>query len=140
MRRIVTIFVIFLLIICLGCKKHSITKRDIVLEVAASHKNMFDTPMTRAEELYNRYCSVCHGATGLGDGFNAYNLTPKPRNFTDSLFVARMDTALIRETISGGGKAVGLSALMPKWGKTLTKSDIKEITDYIFYLSRQESQ
>lgn len=138
MIKIVIFLLIFSILVSAGCEQESVPKRDIVLEIAFSNENLLDSPMTRAKELYGRYCSVCHGVTGQGDGFNAFNLTPKPRNFTDSTFIARIDSALIKEAIFGGGAAVGISSLMPKWGKTLTERDIKEITDYIIYLSKHD--
>ena len=135
---LLTSLLLLILVVHNGCEQNSTTKRDIVLEVAASNESLFDSPRTRAKELYGRYCSVCHGVSGQGDGFNAFNLEPKPRNFTDSTFVARLDTTLIREVIAGGGSVVGLSRLMPKWGMTLTERDIYELSEYIIYLSKQE--
>jgi mono/diheme cytochrome c family protein len=129
-----------LALLCVGCEKEQTSQRDVVLEVAASMEDLFDTPTTRAKRLYGQYCSVCHGINGQGDGFNAYNLTPRPRNFTDSTFIARMDTTLIREAIVGGGSAVGLTPLMPKWGRTLTERDIRELTRYIVELGKQNAQ
>jgi len=132
--------VLLILLVLNGCEQESATKRDIVLEVAASNESLFDSPRTRAKELYGRYCSVCHGINGQGDGFNAFNLEPKPRNFTDSTFVARLDTTLIREVIAGGGGVAGLSGLMPKWGNTLSEKDIGELTNFIIYLAERESK
>lgn len=135
--RLLTILIV-VVIACAGCENESASQRDLVLELAASMDDIYDSPKTRASKLYGRYCSVCHGISGQGDGFNAFNLTPRPRNFTDTAFIARIDTTLIRETIIGGGGAVGLSPLMPKWGMTLTEQDITELTSYIVNLNRQE--
>ncbi|MEE9170069.1 MAG: c-type cytochrome [bacterium] len=38
----------------------------------------------KGKHLYAHYCAVCHGASGEGDGFNAFNLDPRPRNLADS--------------------------------------------------------
>ncbi|HWR83165.1 MAG TPA: c-type cytochrome [Candidatus Deferrimicrobium sp.] len=121
-----------------GCTEDSQPKRDIVMDVAAAMGEGFDTPASRGGELYSRYCSVCHGATGKGDGFNAFNLNPKPRNFSDTAFVRQLDTTLIREAISRGGRAVGLSGLMPPWRYTLTKRDIDDLVIYVAKLSATE--
>ena len=43
--------------------------------------------------LYTKYCAICHGDAGKGDGFNAYNLDPKPRDFTDPRAMAGIDDA-----------------------------------------------
>lgn len=134
---ILTILVV-LVLACVGCENETVSQRDLVLEVATTMEGIYDTPETRASNLFGRYCSVCHGISGQGDGFNAFNLTPRPRNFTDSAFVANIDTTLIKETIIGGGGAVGLSPLMPKWGMMLTERDIAELTSYIVNLSKQE--
>lgn len=138
MRLSISTILIVLVIACVGCEHETVSQRDVVLEVAASIDDIYDSPKTRASKLYGRYCSVCHGISGQGDGFNAFNLTPRPRNFTDTAFWANIDTTLIRETIIGGGGAVGLSPLMPKWGMTLTERDIAELTSYIFHLSKLE--
>jgi mono/diheme cytochrome c family protein len=39
--------------------------------------------------LFRHYCAVCHGGEGHGDGFNAYNLDPKPRDLADPAFQAQ---------------------------------------------------
>jgi len=36
--------------------------------------------------LYSYYCATCHGDEGHGDGLNAYNLDPKPRDLADPSF------------------------------------------------------
>lgn len=119
----------------MGCLEKDEQKRDILIESVQNFEEVFNTPLYKGKKIFSKYCSVCHGIEGKGDGFNAYNLNPKPRNFTDSSFVAKLDTALLIETITNGGKAVGLSPKMPPWGKTLTNNDIKYVTNYIISIT-----
>jgi mono/diheme cytochrome c family protein len=81
--------------------------------------------------LYRHYCFTCHGAEGHGDGFNAYNLDPKPRDLADPAFQAkRSDDDLVSVIRSGGGVA-GLSTGMPPWGRVLKDRQIRNVVDYI---------
>ncbi|MBQ27043.1 MAG: hypothetical protein CMH81_02695 [Nitrospiraceae bacterium] len=38
----------------------------------------------QGKELFTDYCIHCHGPSGIGDGFNAGNVDPGPRDLTDS--------------------------------------------------------
>lgn len=81
-------------------------------------------------DVYRHYCQTCHGETGAGDGFNAFNLDPHPRDFSDPAFQKKSD-ADIHDAIRRGGAGVGLSPLMPPWGKTLGD---RKIDDVVLYL------
>ncbi len=79
------------------------------------------------ESIYKWYCAPCHGDKGDGRGFNAKNLDPRPANHTDpALMTKRTDNDLF-EAISGGGKRVGKSTLMPPWGNTFNREQIKSL-------------
>jgi mono/diheme cytochrome c family protein len=80
--------------------------------------------------VYDHYCSTCHGDGGAGDGFNSYNLDPKPRDLTDARFQKKSDTELA-DVIRRGGAGVGQSTLMPPWRETLNE---RQITDVILYV------
>jgi len=81
----------------------------------------------RGEVLYASQCAVCHGLQGRGDGPNAARLERSPRDFTAAeLMAAKTDDELYR-VIAGGGKSVGLSALMPPWGKTLSRQEVWDV-------------
>ena len=83
------------------------------------------------ESIYKWYCSPCHGDKGDGKGFNAKNLDPRPANHTDpALMTKRTDNDLF-EAISGGGKRVGKSSLMPPWGNTFNREQIKSLVQYL---------
>ena len=87
---------------------------------------------------------TCHNCFLLfcrikGDGFNAYNLEPKPRDFTDSTFLIKADSAYVVKAITGGGLAVDLSAMMPPYGRTLSADEIVKLAEYVLSLSRDST-
>jgi mono/diheme cytochrome c family protein len=88
--------------------------------------------------LYRHYCLTCHGEAGRGDGFNAYNLDPRPRSLADSSFQARHSDADLLAAIRSGGAAVGLSTGMPPWGRTLDERQILNVVDYLRTLKEAE--
>ncbi len=95
--------------------------------------------------VYRRYCAICHGETGGGDGFNAYNVSSaygvEPAAFADSAVLAALDDSTALEAIRRGGAAVGESAAMPPWGNTLTPGEVLDVWRYIRSLpaaSREE--
>jgi cytochrome c553 len=81
--------------------------------------------------LYNRYCVVCHGQEGKGDGFNAFNLDPRPRDLSDSTYMRALSDDQIFQTISGGGRSVNKSTLMPAYGWTLNRQQIRDLSSYV---------
>lgn len=131
---------IALLALLQSCSSRDTAQRDLVLETANSFEEIVDKNLADGRKVFGKYCSICHGVEGKGDGFNAYNLNPQPRNFTDSSYRARMDSSQIVETISSGGGAVGFSNQMPAWGRTLSKTDIEKACYYTMYLSRAGTQ
>ncbi len=81
--------------------------------------------------LYAKYCAVCHGKEGKGDGFNAFNLDPRPRDFSDSAYMAALSDDQIVQTITGGGRSVNKSPLMPSYGWTIDRSQIQYVAAYV---------
>ncbi len=71
------------------------------------------TAAAEAEQIFTTRCSVCHGPAGKGDGPGAAALNPKPQNYTDPAFQARVTDEEIEKAILLGGAAVGKSPLMP---------------------------
>jgi len=84
--------------------------------------------------LFHKYCAVCHGETGKGNGFNSYNLNPRPRNFSDSVFAASMNLDNLQLAISRGGNSIGKSALMHPYDNTLKSHEIEYLAQYILVL------
>lgn len=85
----------------------------------------------QGNRLFEQYCVVCHGQSGEGDGFNAYNLNPRPHSLTDSTYMRALSNETLTEIISFGGKGVNKSVLMPAYQNTLSKTQISNVVVYI---------
>ena len=140
MKLFFPIIVLAIFIIALSCQIDSPQREDLALEAAKEFFRVTDVTVEDSKRMYLHYCSVCHGAEGKGDGFNAYNLDPKPRNFTDSTFLSKADSAYVVKVITGGGRAVELSAMMPPYGRTLTAEEIEKLAEYVLFLSRGHTE
>jgi mono/diheme cytochrome c family protein len=81
--------------------------------------------------LYRHYCLTCHGEEGHGDGFNAYNLDPKPRDLGNPAFQSKKADDDLAAVIRSGGGVAGLSTGMPPWGRTLGERKIRNVVDYL---------
>ena len=83
---------------------------------------------------YGQYCVVCHGEEGKGDGFNAYNLDPRPKDLTNvAKFVSNESFC---KAISDGTRSSDGKILCPPWGRTVDKDKIVAIVDYIRTLGK----
>jgi len=99
--------------------------------VPLQHEKLLSYEESQGALLYGKYCAVCHGEQGKGDGFNAYNLDPHPRDFSDSTYMKALSDDQVLRTISGGGRNVNKSPLMPAYGWTLSKQQIRYVMAYI---------
>ncbi len=85
---------------------------------------------------YDKYCAICHGTEGAGDGFNSYNLSTRPKDFTEPGYLAQVKDSWLREVIEQGGRGAKRSILMPAYENTLTRNQIEDIVVYVRHLSR----
>ncbi len=69
------------------------------------------TTLTRSEQqgrdLYIYYCALCHGKTGKGDGFNAYNMKTAPAKHSDQKRMSSLSDKQIQTIIRKGGPGLG---------------------------------
>jgi mono/diheme cytochrome c family protein len=91
----------------------------------------------QGEALYRHYCQTCHGDSGAGDGFNAFNLDPHPRDLGDPAFQKAKTDADLADAVRRGGAGVGLSPLMPPWGHTLAPRQIDELVLFVRTLRKK---
>ncbi|MEK6546014.1 MAG: cytochrome c [Nitrospinota bacterium] len=85
----------------------------------------------KGKRLFHHYCAHCHGKGGKGDGPNAVNLDPKPRDFTDDKYMVTRTDQNLFDVISKGGAAIARSTFMPPFDNTLSKEKILDIIAYI---------
>ncbi|MBI3450095.1 MAG: c-type cytochrome [Acidobacteria bacterium] len=83
------------------------------------------------QALFHHYCATCHGDEGQGDGLNAYNLDPKPRDLSDPAFQRKRSDDDLAGVIRSGGGVAGLSTGMPPWGRTLGERRIRNIVTFL---------
>lgn len=107
-----------------------------------SLKELRDMPIKRTPRGLNdyvRYCAFCHGGNGKGDGLNAFNISTRPRDFTDTIAMRGRTPVSIQKVIQNGGASNNLSNDMPPWGATLDSQSIAGLTEYIRLFGRAAS-
>jgi mono/diheme cytochrome c family protein len=124
---------VLLLLAGLACARRAATapkpaRRD--LPAAASYE------VRLGRRVFQHYCQTCHGETGAGDGFNAFNLDPRPRDLSDPAFHKKKSDADLADAVRRGGAGVGLSSLMPPWGRTLSQAEVDQVVQYLRSLRR----
>lgn len=109
----------------------AVSSADSTVQSDSVKNSMLTYEQRQGKYLYTKYCMVCHGDEGKGDGFNAFNLDPKPRDFTDAKYMNVLDDQRLAETITFGGRGVNRSPLMPSWGGRLNKDQIQFLIAYV---------
>lgn len=120
-----------------------------------------DKHVAEGRKLYGYYCAQCHGEKGQGNGYNATNLDPHPRDLTDSLepYMSELSNEdifkSVREGVAGAfprhDTAVpvkpkseeeedGGSPLMPYWGYTLTEDQVWSLVAYVRTLHENSAE
>ncbi len=85
-----------------------------------------------AKANYRYYCAACHGLEGKGDGPNNTKTQPvRPRDHTNAAKMGQMSDKDIIDVINEGGAATNRSRMMPPFGHTLSKDEIKALKDYL---------
>ncbi len=116
----------------MGCsKKNKEVPPVAAIAPAAAEGIPLSYELQLGRETYRRYCMLCHGEGGAGDGFNAFNLDPHPRDYSSPAFQKKKTDAELADAIRRGGAGVGLSALMPPWGHTLSDPQINQVVLYL---------
>ena len=77
------------------------------------------------KKVYDKYCVLCHGEKGGGDGASAKTLQISPAAFTDKAAMGKQsDGALAWKILNGRGP-------MPSWAPVLQENQIWNVINYI---------
>ena len=81
-------------------------------------------------QLYQKYCQVCHGVEGDGDGIMTNLMGITPMDHTNPNETNSLDNEdLVESILDGSGK------YMPAWRGILSQSDVEALVSYIRLLS-----
>ena len=83
----------------------------------------------RGNELYQQYCSGCHGPEGRGSKKSGF--MPRPKNLTMKGYTDQLPDEYLFAVISKGGASVNKSEYMPAFEGTLQKEDIEDLIAFI---------
>ena len=85
----------------------------------------------RGKAIYNARCAVCHGGDGRADTPVGRMLKPPPRNFADTVEMARVTVDRMYQAIKEGRPGTAMAA----WGQVLTETEIGDVIDHIHSLA-----
>jgi mono/diheme cytochrome c family protein len=81
--------------------------------------------------LYRKYCAVCHGEEGYGDGVMTRLIDLEPADHTNSVTMNRLSNEeLIAFILEGNGE------YMPAWEGILERDEVEALVSYIRLLSQ----
>jgi mono/diheme cytochrome c family protein len=87
--------------------------------------------MEQGKRLYQENCTPCHGKLGKGDGDGARSLPVRPADHTNGAVMSGRSDAFLRDVITKGGSAMGLSSFMPAWQGLFKDSEILDLVSYV---------
>ena len=84
----------------------------------------------QGKRLFYEQCVWCHADSTPAGPSNRNNLTPTPALMNDGNALNSLSDEYMQNLIALGGSAVGKSAMMPPWGRTLTQDEIRALIAY----------
>lgn len=133
--------------LCLGsflffaaCRRHEAkTKPDPLLNAydverdwnTPDHQISLDYQQAQGKRVFYEKCVWCHADSTPAGPSNRSNLSPNPALINDGKFFNALNDIYLQNIIVMGGGAVGKSALMPPWGKTLSQDHVKALVAFI---------
>ncbi len=84
----------------------------------------------QGKRLFYITCVWCHADSTPAGPSNRSNLTSPPPLMNDGATLNGLSDEFMENIITLGGSAMGKSAIMPPWGRTLTQEEIRAIMAY----------
>ena len=82
-------------------------------------------------DLYQRYCQVCHGEDGGGDGIMTNLIKMRPTDHSNPIAMARLSNDELVNSIRDG-----TGEYMPAWKDILTQDEVEALVSYIRLLAQ----
>jgi len=84
----------------------------------------------QGKRIFYEQCVWCHADVTPAGPSNRSNLTPTPPLFNDGTVLNGESDELLENIITLGGNAMGKSAMMPPYGKSLKPEEIHSLVAY----------
>jgi mono/diheme cytochrome c family protein len=85
---------------------------------------------SQGKRIFYQYCVWCHADATPAGPSNRSNVTPAPPLMNDGEKLNGESDEFLQNIITLGGSALGKSAMMPPYGKTLSPADIKAVISF----------
>ncbi|MGB0036170.1 MAG: cytochrome c [Candidatus Acidiferrales bacterium] len=89
----------------------------------------------QGKRVFYQQCVWCHADATPAGPSNRSNVTPTPALFNDGSVLNGESDEFLQNIITLGGSAMGKSAMMPPYGKTLTQDEIRSLIAYARVIS-----
>ena len=86
---------------------------------------------TQGRRIFYTHCVWCHADSTPGGPSNRSNLTPTPALGNDGKVLNALSDEQLQNMIAMGGSALGKSAMMPPWGRTLKPQEIQSVVVFL---------
>jgi len=135
-KVIIAIALLPLAAVCSGCHKQTAgAKADSLLAAYDSEPDWNDStkmiPLSyqqaQGKRVFYQYCVWCHADATPAGPSNRSNLTPVPPLLNDGATLNAESDEYLQNIITLGGSAMGKSAMMPPYGRTLSAEEIRSV-------------
>ncbi len=118
-----------------GCKNAAAVKPDEAFGAYDTEADWNDSQKivklgyqeSQGKRVFYLYCVWCHADASPAGPSNRSNLTPVPPLMNDGEKLNQESDEFMQNIITLGGSALGKSAMMPPYGKTLSPEEIKAV-------------
>lgn len=119
-----------------GCRKHAdAPKPDPLISAYDTEPDWTDAQkiiplsyeQSQGKRIFYQQCVWCHADATPAGPSNRSNLTPVPSLLNDGATLNAESNEFMQNIITLGGSALGKSAMMPPYGKTLTPEEIRSV-------------
>lgn len=103
----------------------------VPLVLIVSFTSFAHADLEQGKRLYKENCTPCHGDLGKGDGAGARALPVRPADHTNAALMSKRSDTFLRDVITKGGGAMGLSPFMPSWQGLFNDNEIQDLVSYV---------
>jgi mono/diheme cytochrome c family protein len=139
-KRFALALVVVTLVAIPSCQPNSVPSEPNSLRNAYAVEPDWNNPdhliplnyqQAQGKRVFDTYCVWCHADSTPAGPSNRFNLTPTPSLANDGKILNPLSDDYLSNIIGLGGSAMGKSAMMPPWGRTLSEDDIQDVIAFL---------